>query len=282
MCYLLQTKLASYKEFIKQEMTENSANNMNCSLCTKFIKILKHNPECGTELKCDECSDDDDPVVALCVECKCFLCQDCSKVHSKKNKSHDILSLSSIEKGPAIQFTEKVLYYPDYQKNQLDCYNKRCDKTVCHHVGHTHDVENTASEHRNMLMKIIAPVEEMSENLSKANANIFSTQEKIKEKAIEIDQEIDKCYVEQLQKLNVHHRELNKQLHDAVLQKEDSLKEQLKDVTSLQDECKKLCEGVKKTPDRKVLFIMKKDMERGVQMVSEQYKNVNTCRTCGI
>ena len=49
------------------------------------------------------------------------------------------------------------------------------------HVGHTYDiVEKTASEHRNVLMKIIAPVEEMSENLSKAEANIVSTQAKIK------------------------------------------------------------------------------------------------------
>ena len=88
-------------------------------------------------------------MVALCVECKCFLCQDCNEAHSNKYKSHDILSLSSTGKGPAVQFTG--------------------DKAIYHHVAHTHDiVENTASEHRNMLMKIITPVEEMSENLSNA------------------------------------------------------------------------------------------------------------------
>ena len=54
-------------------------------------------------------------------------------------------------------------------------------------------VEKTASEHRNMLMKIITPVEEMSENLSNAEANSVSTQEMIQEQASEIDHEIDKA-----------------------------------------------------------------------------------------
>ena len=271
----------------KQEMNKNSANNMNCSLCTKFIKILKHKPEGETELKCDECGDDDDPVMALCVECESYLCQDCNKVHGKKNKMHDILLLSSItNEGYAVQPTGKVLYCPEHQKNELDYYCKTCDKIVClyctvkDHVGHTHDiVEKTASEHRNVLMKIIAPVEEMSGNLSKAEANIVSTQEKIKEQASEIDQQIDKCYVEQLKELNEHHKQLKKQLRDAVSQKEDALKEQLKDVTSLQDELKgikKLQEDLEKTTDRKVLSTKKQDMEIHMQKVSKQYKNLNT------
>ena len=271
----------------KQEMNKNSANNMNCSLCTKFIKILKHKPEGETELKCDECGDDNDPVVALCVECELYLCKVCHDYHIKKHRTHDVLSLDSIRKeGTTVHPTGKVLYCPEHQKNELDYYCKTCDKIVClyctvkDHVGHTHDiVEKTASEHRNMLIKIIAPVEEMSDNLSKAEANIVSTQEKIKEQASEIDKEIDKCYVEQLKELNEHHKQLKKQLRDAVSQKEDALKEQLKDVTSLQDELKgvkKLQEGLEKTTDRKILSTKKQDIEIHMQKVSERYKNLNT------
>ena len=271
----------------KQEMNKNSANNMNCSLCTKFIKILKHKPEGETELKCDECGDDNDPVVALCVECELYLCKVCHDYHIKKHRTHDVLSLDSIRKeGTTVHPTGKVLYCPEHQRNELDYYCKTCDKIVClyctvkDHVGHTHDiVEKTASEHRNMLMKIIAPVEEMSENLSKTESNIVSTQEKIKEQASKIDQEIDKCYVEQLKELNEHHKQLKEQLRDAVSQKEDALKEQLKDVTSLQDELKgikKLQEDLEKTTDRKVLSTKKQDMEIHMQKVSELYKNLNT------
>ena len=178
------------------------------------------------------------------------LCQDCTKVHSKKNKLHDILPLSYIKnKGSSVQLTQKVFYHPENQTNELDYYCKTCDKILClyctvkDHVGHAyHTVEIIASEYRNMLMKIIAPVEEMIENLSKAEAHIISTQKKIKEQAGEIDQ-INKCHVEQLQKLNEHHKQLKKQLHDAVLEKENELKEQLKDVASLQVELK----GIKKS-----------------------------------
>ena len=101
----------------KQEMNKNTANNTNCSLCTKFIKILKHKPEGETELKCDKCGDDNDPVVALCVECESYLCQDCYKAHSKQYKTHDIVVLASTSKDETVGHpTGKVLYCPEHQK----------------------------------------------------------------------------------------------------------------------------------------------------------------------
>ena len=108
----------------KQEMNKNSANDMNCSLCTKFINILKHKPECEIELKCDECGDDNDPVVALCVDCELYLCKVCHDYHSKKQKTHDIASLCSVT-------TEKILYCPEHRKNELDYYCETCDKLLC-------------------------------------------------------------------------------------------------------------------------------------------------------
>ena len=136
-----------------------------------------------------------------------------------------------------------------------------------------------AAKHRGMLAEIIGPVEEMSKSLSKAEANIVNTREKMKEQASEIDQEIDKCYVEQLQELNKHHKQLKKQLQDAVSEKEKALKEQLNDVTSLQDELTgigELREGLEKTPDHKVFSTKKQDVDTRMQKVSEQYKSLNT------
>ena len=105
------------------------------------------------------------------------------------------------------------------------------------HVGHRFDLaEKSASECRSMLMKFTTPLAEMGKILSKAEANIVSIQEKIKEQASKIDQEIDKSYQEQLQKLNKRHKQLEKQLRDAVSQKERALKEQLQGVMVLQDD----------------------------------------------
>ena len=108
----------------------------------------------------DECGDDNDPVVALCVDCELFLCQDCNKVHIKKNKVHDVVSLSSIaQEGLKGQSAEKVLFCPEHPKNELDCYCETCDKLLCiycatkkEHAEHTHElVEKMASKHRNVL-----------------------------------------------------------------------------------------------------------------------------------
>ena len=59
-------------------------------------------------------------------------------------------------------------------------------------------------------------------------------------------------------KLNEHryHKQLKKQSHNTVSQKERALKEQLQDVTALQNEVvgiKEFCEGLVKTPDHKIL-----------------------------
>ena len=94
-----------------------------------------------------------------------------------------------------------------------------------------------------------------------------------------MDHEIDKCYVQQLQKLNEHHRQLKEQLHDAVSQKDKALEEQLMEVTSLQDKLKgvkQLRESLETIPNHKVFSTKEQDVEIRMQKVSEQYKCLNT------
>ena len=79
--------------------------------------------------------------------------------------------------------------------------------------------------------------------------------------------------------MNKHHKQLKKQLHDALSQKEDALKRQLKDIISLKDkliDIKKLHEGLEKTPDSKVFSTKNQVMEVHMKKVSEQYKSLNT------
>ena len=107
----------------------------------------------------------------------------------------------------------------------------------------------------------------------------MSVHEKIKEQASEIDQEIDKCYVEQLKGLNKRHKQLKDQLHDAVSRKEDALKEQLKEMNSVKEKLvcmKELREDLEKTPDHKVLSKKQEDVENEVKRVSDRYDNLST------
>ena len=263
----------------KQDLNKNTANNMNCSLCAKLLDILKYKPEGETELKCDKCDDESDPVVAFCIDCTLCLCNDCNKAHSKQNKTHDIVLLDQ---------TSQPSFCPEHPKYTIEHYCKMCDKYSClycamsHHVGDDHDndvIEKMAYKHRKLLHDIIAPVEEMIENLSKAEANIVSTQEKITEKATEIDQEIDKCYYEQLQELNKRHKQLKEQLNNAVLRKDKALKKQLEEIKSVQDELvglKEQREDLEKTSDRQVLSKKQQDTENQLKKVSDRHNNLTT------
>ena len=278
----------------KQETNKNTANNLSCSLCAKFLKILKLKSEDDTddetEVKCDDCGSDE-PVVALCINCTLCLCEDCNKYHRKKNKTHDVVHLNeaclpATTSGVVVQPKEKIFYCPKHTKNEMDYYCVTCDKIIClyctvkDHAGHTHDiVEVTAAKHRDELTKMIAPAQEMSENLSKAEETITAMKDKIQKQVEQVDAMIDKCYTEQLTKLNEHHQQLKKQLQDELSHKEIALTTQLEDIKLVQDQLvnmKKQHDGLEKTPDRKILFKKKEDIESSMKEISDKYKTLNT------
>ncbi|XP_065889264.1 E3 ubiquitin-protein ligase TRIM71-like [Dysidea avara] len=255
----------------KQETNKNTANNLSCSLCAKFVKILRDD---GTEKECDDCGSNEQ-VVALCINCTQYLCEVCNSYHIRKE--HDVVAVQSIE---------KILYCPIHSKKELDHYCETCDKVICHycvtkdHGGHTFDtVESTASKHRNELIKIITPVDEMSTSLTKAKKDINLMKGKIENQAIKIEKLFDKCHEEQIARLNKHHQQLKKQLQDELSQKEIALTTQLEDIKSVQDQLaniKKQREGLEKTTDRKVLSKKKEDIEKSMKEVSDKYKTLNT------
>ena len=278
----------------KQETNKNTANNLNCSLCAKFVKILRHKSEDDTddetEVKCDDCGSDD-PVVALCINCTLCLCEDCNKYHSKKYSTHDVVQLNEAclpmtTGGVGVQPKEKILYCTKHPKNELDYYCRDCQNLICllcsvkEHVEHTHDtVVISANKHRNELAKMIAPVDKMSENLSKAEETIIAMRDKIQKQVTEVDEMIDKCYTEQLTKLNKHHQQLKKQLQDELSQKEIALTTHLKDVKSIQDQLANMKiqrDGLEMTPDHNVLSKKKEDIEKSMKEVSDKYKTLNT------
>ena len=274
----------------KQETNKNTANNLSCSLCAKFVKILRHKSEDDTddeiEVKCDDCGSDD-PVVALCINCTLCLCEDCNKYHSKKNKTHDVVQLNEAclpmaTGGVGVQPKKKIFYCTKHPQNELDYYCQDCQHLICllcsvvEHVEHTYDtVVISANKYRNELMKLIAPVETMSEKLSKAEKNLISMKHKILKQVKEINEMIDKCYTEQLTKLNEHHQHLKKQLQDELSQKEMKLTTQLEDIKSVQDQLANM-KKLENISDHKVLSKKKEDIQKSMKEVSDKYKTLNT------
>jgi len=266
----------------KQETNKNTANDLSCSLCAKFVKILKHKSENDTddetEVKCDDCGSDD-PVVALCINCEQCLCEVCNMYHSKKNSAHNVILLHANSQ-------QKTFYCPEHPNNELDYYCETCDKIVClyctvkDHAAHKHDtLEVIATNHQNDLTKIISSVEEMSILLSNAEQDVFAMKENVVKQVKEVGEIIDKCYVDHLTKLNEQHRQLKKQLNDDVLQKEKALTTQLKCIRVAQGKAKnvkKLCQGLKNLTDCKALSQKKRDLEKSFQEVNDQYNLLQT------
>ena len=274
----------------KQETNKNTANNLSCSLCAKFVKILRHkakdDTDDETEVKCDDCGSDD-PVVALCINCTLCLCEDCNKYHSKKYSTHDVVQLNEARLpmttgDVGVQPKKKIFYCTKHPKNELDYYCQDCQHLICllcsvvEHVEHTHDtVVISANKHRNELTKLISPVETMSERLSKAEKNLISMKHKILKQVTEVNEMIDKCYTEQLTKLNEHHQQLKKQLQDELSLKEIALTAQLEDIKSVQDQLANM-KKLEKIPDCKALSKKKEDIEKSMKEVSDKYKTLNT------
>jgi len=260
------------------EEQRNNADSLGCTLCDKFVRILRPKAEGDvddeTEMKCDDCGSDD-PVVALCTTSAQYLCGLCKSYHLRKK--HDIVP---------VQPMEKALYCPLHKK-ELDHYCETCDKVICHycvtkdHVGHTFDtVESTASKHRDELTKLIAPVDEMITNLTKSKREIVFMKGKIDNQASEIEKMIDECLADQVAKLNQQHQQLKKQLLGELSQKEEALTMQLEGIQSVQDELemmKKQRDDLAFTPARRVLLLNKKeDIEKSMQGVSDKYQSLNT------
>ena len=152
---------------------EATVSGLNCSLCTKFLKILKHRSQAGSLAECDDCGGNK-PFVALCIDCTQCLCRVCYDYYNNKNSAHDILQLdvdtqSSSNAVSGIQSQRhKLLYCSKHTQQELDYYCETCNKVICHsctmsdHDGHVHITSKMAvTKNRDELTKMAAPVEKM-------------------------------------------------------------------------------------------------------------------------
>ena len=123
--------------------------------------ILNYKLENATELRCEEC-DEDDSVVVFCTDCKLFLCHFCKESHkySKSHCSHNLIPLTELRSNKdLIQSKSK---FPTCQEHdlELEYYCETCEKLVCvqctgEHGDHKYDVvKKVASKYQNELKKV--------------------------------------------------------------------------------------------------------------------------------
>ena len=208
---------------------------------------LNHKLKNETELRCEEC-DEDDPVIVFCTDCELFLCHFCKESHkySKSRCSHNLISLTELRSNKdLIQSKSK---FPTCQEHdlELEYYCETCEKLVCvqcsgEHEGHKYDVVKKFSDrYENKLNKITASIEVMIEDLSKVHNSIENMRTTIRQQGDEVSEEIDLYYDEVFQKLLEQKEKVKQKVRETVLQKEKALTRQLEEVIYAREDIVKI------------------------------------------
>ena len=238
-----------------------------------------------TELKCEEC-DEEDPAVAYCTSCKLFLCCYCKESHkySKSHHIHTLISLTEMEGNKDLIESKSV--FPTCQEHDLELgyYCESCEKLVCvqctgEHKDHKCDVvKKFANECQNTLKELAASIEVMMEDLSKTCVAIDDMRTVIKQQGDEISKEIDLYYDEVVQKLWKQKEQVKQQVLDTVLQKQEVLTMQLEEVMSTRERTlnmKKVRDALQAKSDLEVVSA-KHYLMYFMKNLSEKCKEVGT------
>ena len=249
--------------------------------------VLKRKVEGEEEVKCDEC-DEDEPVVAYCPECNSFLCQFCYETHkrNKRFRGHGIVPLAELRSSKSIplEAKTKVPLCKEHDE-KLKYFCETCEQLVCmyctvkEHNGHNHDtVKKMATKHRNELNEVTASVDEIIRDLSEAHDNIVKMGKKIRRQGDEVDKKVDQHYDELVKKLMKQKEQLKQRAHDAVSQKEKTLRAQLGEVEYAQAEVlsmKELKDAIEKSSDQEALSAKKQVIDR-MQQITDKFNKLNT------
>ncbi|XP_065890390.1 tripartite motif-containing protein 2-like [Dysidea avara] len=250
--------------------------------------ILKHKVEGETEVKCDECMEED-PVETFCPDCTMFLCHVCNECHKRSNRyqGHAIVplvDLRSKKEDISVQPKPKVMLCKEHD-NELKYYCETCEELVClyctvkEHNRHNHDtVKKMANKQRSELKDITGPVEGIIKDLSEAHDKITDMGDKIRQQAGEVDKKIDEHYDKLFEKLKKQKEEVKQRLGEIVQQKEKKMAAQLEEVESTQAQARSMKEvddAVKESSDEEALSA-KKQVINQMKELTEKYKRLDT------
>ena len=248
--------------------------------------ILNRKVEGEEEVKCDECSGEDQ-VVAFCPDCSTFLCHVCNEHHKRSNKSrdHGIIPFNELrsKKNVSIQSKPKAMMCREHELELL-FYCETCDQLVCmyctmkDHIGHNHDtVKKMVDKHRQELKNITAPVEEIIRGLPDTHDNTEKMRKEITQQVNGIICEIDQYYNKAIEKLINEKKNLKQQVNDIKLENEKAFTVRLSEIETVQAEVlkiKALKDEVEKGFNQEILSVKKEITDR-MQQITDKYKKIN-------
>ena len=247
--------------------------------------VLKYKWREETEIKWEDCGACD-PIIAFCTSCKAFLCKFCQESHknSKSCSSHTVVPLSDL--WSAKNLKREVLLC---QKHNLefDYYCETCKMLVCkqcihtEHLTHKYDtVKRSATKYRSELQKSANTMENvMVKNLVEAHNHIDKRRKLIVQQSDKVNQEIDEYYDGLVQKLMEQKEQLKQRVRDAVLQKEEAVIKQLKEVQHTQAEVlslKELSDTIVKRSFDEELLSARNQLTLLMEKLNDNFEKLNT------
>lgn len=241
--------------------------------------ILKRKVDGEEKVHCEACIEDD-PVTTFCPECVLFMCQACDSNHKRNRNTHQhsIIPLTDLRSKQDIKDKvkpKKQVLLCKKHDIELKFYCETCKELVClycttkDHSMHSHDaIKEVAAKHREQLKKTTAPLKDMITKLSHAHNNISDTKEKMLEKYIAVNKEIDEYFDKILQRItndvNKQRQQLKQDIQNMVTSKVNMLSLQLKKVEDVQVKMKNVDELAREVEE-----------SSNVEMLSEEQQIVH-------
>ncbi|XP_072016857.1 E3 ubiquitin-protein ligase TRIM45-like [Amphiura filiformis] len=171
--------------------------------------LIDTSPSRGRNVPCVCCEETGNDVMARCLECNGFLCQEGVHLHQKKLlKSHQVIKLEDIKSGKVNMkhlADKKKATCKEHEGQQLWFYCETCGVLICRDCtvvdhskpGHTYvTLKSTVSEQRKKIEVLVKQNGVTEKKVDKALQDAHNAQQELdsnKKKSIaEIDMEIDK------------------------------------------------------------------------------------------
>ena len=257
-------------------------NNLFNHIMDKLM--LKYNWRMETEIKwvnCGAC----DPITAFCTNCKAFLCDFCQESHknSKSCFSHNLVPLSEL--GSNKDVNREVLICQNHGL-RFDYYCETCKVLACkqciynQHLNHKYStIRKSAARYQSELRKSANTMENiMVKNLIEAQDQIDRRRKLISQQSEKVNQEIDQYYEDLVLKLMEQKEQLKQHVRDTVLEKEDALIQQLKEIKHMQAEVlsvKEMSDTIAKRSVDEELLSAKSQMTILMKKLNDNFEKLN-------
>ena len=186
----------------------------------------------STPIVCEGCMTDPPPVVAYCIDCEEFICNDCEDMHKRKRKlcHHELLHIKNLNISSFLTKTKPSLC-PHHPKEPLDLYCQVCHTITCRlcvltgHVGHTcTDLDQVADSNKQELQQCLLPLTTAISELQSSQEKNTAAQLQLKENTEHVRVSIESAFEALYTALRKRKEKLLLKLHKVSSLKQTRLK----------------------------------------------------------